>query len=183
MAKQTAPKQPAPPAIASREEAEAAMARIGELQRLLHAHNAEFDSAVARLNLERAPVLETLQAQIKALGTGLGTWAAKHRTEICAEGRKTARFATGEIVWRDGKPKVWVDDEEAVITTFLAHGLEDLVRVRQEINKEAILEDPSRIEGLAGIAVVSGAEKMTIRPDQTEIEAVEIAVAAKRGRA
>lgn len=163
----------------TREQAESLMRDLGDLQRQIHKAGIRFDERIARINSLRGDVISPLTEQLSEKAKLLAGWAAKHRAEICPEGKKTATFDTGVIQWRDGPPKVFVDDEEAVLGSLNELGLTDFIRVREEIDKEAVLKDPEKVKDVAGLGVVTGAEKMTIKPHQTEIPAVELGSTGK----
>ena len=49
-------------------------------------------------------------------------------------------------------------------------GLERFVRVKEEPNKEAMLNEPDAVRGVAGITINSGIEDFTITPFEVSAE-------------
>ena len=97
----------------------------------------------------------------------------KRRTGLCEANRaeltnngksKSANLVTGEVQWRNRPPSVGIRGTDSVIETLLRLGLERFIRRKEEINKEAILNEPSAVSGVAGITVKTGIEDFAIVP-------------------
>jgi len=58
-----------------------------------------------------------------------------------------------------------------VIETLNRLGLSQFVRSKEEINKEAILNEPEAVKGVAGITVVTGVEDFVITPFEQDVTA------------
>jgi phage host-nuclease inhibitor protein Gam len=58
---------------------------------------------------------------------------------------KTVALTTGEIGWRLRPPKVVVRGVEAVLDKLKRMGLDRFIRTKEEINKEAILNEPDAV--------------------------------------
>lgn len=58
---------------------------------------------------------------------------------------------------------------EAVIEALKRLGLGKFVRTKEEINKEAILNEPDEVRGVAGLNVVTGVEDFVITPFEQEV--------------
>ena len=82
---------------------------------------------------------------------------------------KTANLITGEVQWRQRPPSVRVTGAESVIETLRRLGLSQFVRTKEEVNKEAILNEPEGVKGVAGITVVKGVEDFVITPFEQEV--------------
>jgi hypothetical protein len=55
------------------------------------------------------------------------------------------------VLWRIRPPSVAIRGAEAVIAHAQALGLAKFVRTKEEVNKEAILNEPDQVRGVAGI--------------------------------
>jgi len=53
-------------------------------------------------------------------------------------------------------PSVSVRGAESVIDTLKRLGLGKFVRTKEEVNKEAILNEPDEVRGVAGLNIVTG---------------------------
>ena len=160
-------------AFQNREEANEAVAEIGlaqrERDRITTAMNEELAAVKARYEQEAAPHA----AVIKELGQGVQIWAEANRSELLRDGRtKTVRLAAGEISWRTRPPKVRITGEGIVIQALKKLGLDRFLRVKEEIDKSAILADPEAVASVKGISLSQG-EDFVIKPFATEIEEVQ----------
>lgn len=141
---------------------------IGDLQREYTRIEADISDQLAALTKAAAPRIEQLRERIGTLQAGVQTWCEAHRVEICGKG-KTANLITGEVAWRQRPPSVSVRNADSVIGTLLEHGLAWAVRQKTEVNKEAILADPSAVAGIKGLTVVTGLEDFVITPFEADL--------------
>ena len=58
-----------------------------------------------------------------------------------------------------------------MLDTLLRMGLGRFVRVKNEPNKEAMLNEPDAVRGIAGISIVSGLEDFIVTPFEQQAEA------------
>jgi phage host-nuclease inhibitor protein Gam len=58
-----------------------------------------------------------------------------------------------------------------VIDTLKRLALGRFIRTKEEINKEAILNEPDAVAGVAGIAIQRGVEDFVITPFEQEVSA------------
>lgn len=140
---------------ADKEAADRLLGEIGTIQRKIDRIDLDLSEQVAALKKVASEQAAPLAAEIKAKVAALAAFAAQRRDEIIPAGRKSVALSQGVIGFRWGNPTVKVSkgQEDAVITTFQRLGLTDLLREIVEIDREAILRSPARIEGLAGISV------------------------------
>lgn len=61
---------------------------------------------------------------------------------------------------------------DAVIAALKDAGLNDLVRVKEEINKDLILAEPARVAGIKGVRIESR-EEFVAKPFESQIERAE----------
>lgn len=153
-------------------EAAADIKHIGDLQRQLARAQAEMNDAIAHITARYQPTLEAIGDQIKQLQYGVQAYCEANRAELTSEGKtKTANLITGEVQWRQRPPSVSVRGADAVIEALKRLGLGKFVRTKEEINKEAILNEPEAVKGVAGISVVTGVEDFVITPFEQEVTA------------
>lgn len=151
-------------------EAAADIRQIGDLQRNLLRTQAEMNDAIAHITATYQPTLETIGGQIELLQEGVQAFCEANRAELCGKG-KTANLVTGEVQWRQRPPSVRVSKSEVVLETLARLGLSRFIRIKEEVNKEAILDEPEAVKGVAGISVVSGVEDFVITPFEQEVAA------------
>ena len=105
----------------SRDDAQADIKTIGDLQREHTRLTADLNDAVSKLVEAAAPTLKDLSDQITRLQVGVQTWCEAHREELCGKG-KSANLVTGEVTWRIRPPSVNIKGEEAVIALLKSKG-------------------------------------------------------------
>lgn len=166
-------KTPAATVVAnSREEVDAFILQIGEAQRrrdeLQTAMNDELSEIKARYEELAAPHA----AVIQEFGGAVHIWCEAHRSDLTKEGRtKTAKLGNGEVSWRMRPPKVAVRNESIVLAALRGLGLDRFIRRKEEIDRNAILGEPSAVSDVRGIQITQG-EDFVIKPFSTELEEV-----------
>lgn len=169
--KRAAVKLPSLPAPQSREEVTEMIARIGALQRerqvIELAMTEEMEAIKRRHEAEALPKAE----EIRRLTGGVQAWCEANREAICPKGHKTAAFATGEVSWRVTPPAVRVSGAETVMETLRRLGLQRFLRTKEEIAKEAILQEPDAVRGIAGLTITQR-EELIVRPFETQLDEV-----------
>ena len=154
----------------SRDEAAQYIRQIGDLQRKMLREQAEMNDAIAHLTETYQPRLELLKGDIGTRQEGLQAWCEANRAELTNGGKvKTANLVTGEVQWRQRPPSVSVRGADSVIEALKGFGLDRFVRTKEEVNKDAILNEPDAVKGVAGINVVTGVEDFVITPFEQEV--------------
>lgn len=158
----------------SKDDCAASIRAIGDLQREFERHRGAMNDQIAAITQEHQPILSDLQARIESLQAGVQAWCEAHRVHLCGEGDKlgkTANLVTGEVSWRVRPPSVSIRGTDTVLETLLRMGLGRFVRVKNEPNKEAMLNEPDAVRGIAGISIVSGVEDFIVTPFEQQAEA------------
>ena len=163
----------ATPVPQSKNEVADQIRALGDTRRQFERIRAEMNDRIAAITNEFQAQLTPLADQMSAIQTGVQTWCEAHRVDLCGEHDKlgkTANLVTGEVGWRQRPPSVRVTGADTVIETLTRMGLEPFVRTKLEVNKEAILADPDRVRGIAGLAIVSGVEDFFVIPFEATAE-------------
>ena len=147
----------------SKQETMDAIKALGDAQREHMRKIAHLNDQIAQATAVMAPSLDELRAQIAQLQEGIHTWCSAHREELCGKG-KSANLQTGEISWRMRPPSVRVAKVEAVIGWLKTMGMAKYVRVKEEINKDLLLEDKETAGTIPGITIISGVEDFVVQP-------------------
>jgi len=149
----------------TREQTAAEIKHLGDVQRMLGRELADMNDQIALITAQYQPSLEALNAEIDAVQASIQGWCEANRDDLTNGGKvKTANLVTGEVQWRQRPPSVRVREQETVIDTLLRLGLERFVRVKTEINKDAILAEPAAVVGIAGLSIQVGVEDFVITP-------------------
>lgn len=156
----------------SREQAAQAIAEIGTADRELARIQASMNDKLAEIKAYFEEAAEPYNAKIKALTEGVQTWAEANRDTLTQNGKvKTAALTTGEILWRLRPPSVRVTGAEAVLDSLRRLGLKRFIREKEEVNKEAILNEPEAVAHVPGIAISQG-EDFVVVPFAAELAEV-----------
>lgn len=147
------------------------IARIGAITRELTRYDAEMNDKIAEITSTYAPLIESLKEQIKPLQAGVQVWCEANRNELTRGGKvKTADFVTGQVQWRQRPPSVSVRGADAVIERLITLNLVKYLRLKREINKDAILAEPDAVRGVPGITVITGVEDFVIVPAEIDVD-------------
>jgi phage host-nuclease inhibitor protein Gam len=165
------------PAIAvpvpqSREAAAQAVAEIGALSRDLGRIEHDMNDELAAIKEGYEEEAEPRRQRIAALTEGVQTWAEANRDSLTQNGKtKTATLTTGELQWRLRPPSVRVTGADAVLTALRRFGLGRFIRAKEEVNKEAILNEPEAVAHVPGITISQG-EDFVVTPFEAELAGV-----------
>lgn len=139
--------------------------KIGELQREAVRLETQMNDEIAKITQRFSPVIEAIKSDLNLLSKGVQGWCEANRDDLTNNGKtKTANLVTGEIQWRNRPPSVAIRGADSVLETLQRLGLDRFIRSKQEINKEAILNEPLAVAGVAGITVKTGIEDFAIVP-------------------
>ncbi len=153
----------------NRGEAAADIRAVGDLQRDLQRNTADMNDKIAAITAEYQPTLDAISKRIAGLQEGVHTFCEANRAELTNGGKvKTANLVTGDVSWRLRPPSVSIRGADTVIETLKRLALGRFVRAKEEVNKEAILNEPDAVKGVAGISIVTGVEDFVITPFEQE---------------
>ena len=153
----------------TRDDAAADIRKIGDLQREALRQELAMNDAIAEITEKFQPHIDVLKTQLKTLQEGVQGYCEAHRDELTDGGKvKTANLVTGEVSWRQRPPSVSVRGQEAVIDILKRLGLTSFIRTKEEVNKEAILNEADKARGVPGLTIVTGVEDFVITPFEQE---------------
>ena len=169
-AKKTRIKQRAMIAVPqSHDDCAADINTIGRLSREITVAQAAMNDEIAGITDRYTAVFTPLQEEVKSLTAGVQSYCEANRDELTLNGKtKSGQFVTGTVMWRQKPPSVAVRGVEAVIEALKQFGLVRFVRTKEELNKEAILNEPTAISGIAGLSIKKGVEDFVIEPFEQE---------------
>lgn len=169
-AKKTRVKQQAMIAVPqTHDDCAADINKIGRLHREITVTQAAMNDEIAAVTDRYTAEFTPLQEQIKSLSAGVQSFCETNRDELTMNGKvKTGQFITGTVQWRQKPPSVVARGVDAVIEALKQFGLGRFVRVKEELNKEAILNEPAAVAGIAGLSIKSGVEDFVIQPFEQE---------------
>lgn len=160
------------PVPQNKDEASDAIHRIGLAQRERNRIQADMNDALAKLKLEFEEQAKPVNELITSLSAGVQTYCEANRDQLTKDGKvKYYSFAAGEVNWRMRPPKVSITGVDSVLETLKRLSLSRFIRIKEEPNKEAMLNEPEAVSGIAGIKIAQG-EDFVVKPFETELEEV-----------
>lgn len=157
--------------LQSRDDVEVAIKQIGDLQRQLEQTAINQNNELAAITEKYAPILTALKEQIEPIQMAVQAWCESRRDELTQNGKtKTGSFNTGEVQWRQRPPSVAIRGADSVIEALKTHGLIRFIRTKEEVNKEAMLNEPELAGTVAGVTIKTGVEDFVITPFEQELK-------------
>jgi phage host-nuclease inhibitor protein Gam len=153
----------------SHDDCAAVINTIGRLSREITVTQAAMNDEIAAVTDRYTAVFTPLQEQVKAMTAGVQSYCEANRDELTDGGKtKTIGFVTGTVQFRQRPPSVAVRGVDSVIEALKQFGLARFIRVKEELNKDAILNEPAAVAGVAGLSIKSGVEDFVIQPFEQE---------------
>lgn len=152
-------------------EARATIREIGDLNRDALRLEAELNDEIAKLQEQYGAKVAPIRELVTAKQEGLRMFCDVNRDRLTGGGKvKFHRFATGEISWRLRPAKVTIRGKDAVIEAVKAARLgKKFLRIKEDINKEAMLEDRTTAGAIQGVTIGSDGEDFIVEPFETEL--------------
>lgn len=157
-------------ACQSKSEVMEKITQIGNKQREIARLEAEMNDKIAEITDSYKGNINALQLDVESLTHQAQIWCEANRNSLLDKGLKTANFIVGEVSWRYRPAKVTIRKEDFVIEQLEQAGLEQFIRIKKNVNKEAILADPSAVQGISGVSIVQGVEDFIITPFEVEVK-------------
>jgi len=157
----------------TREEAEQLLKQIGGLQNQVTAIEGNMNDQLIKIKEKFEVKAKPLNDEIADKFHALHIWAEANKITLLNGKAKTAKIATGELSWRTTPPSCRLTKQGVVIETLKRMNLLEMIRTKEEVNKEAVLANPEAVEGIAGISI-SQREEFVAKPFETNIERAEV---------
>lgn len=155
----------------TREDAVFAVGRIGTLRREIVARKSAADEQIRAVGEKVEEDLAPLAEELRQYEEGIQAYCEANRGAL-TEGRvKFHDFGTGRVSWRLRPPRVAIRGADAVIEGCKRLGLGRFLRVKEEINKDAMLADADTARQIAGVSISSEGEDFVIEPVELETAA------------
>lgn len=142
---------------------------IGNKQREIARLEAEMNDKIAEITDSYKGNINALQLDVERLTHQAQIWCEANRNSLLDKGLKTANLIVGEVSWRYRPAKVNVRKEDFVIEQLEQQGLTQFIRVKKNVNKDAVLADRQAVQDIDGITIVDGVEDFVITPFEIEV--------------
>ena len=155
------------------EEVDKLVADIGELQREMATLEFAMNQQIEALKAHFGPKVDLLSEAIKDKLQAIEAYAASNRVELTQDGKtKTVKLRSGTLSWRFTPRAVTVRGVQQVIERLKELGLHQYLRVKTEIDKQAILANPEKALAVEGIKLTRR-EEFVVTPSYTQVEVVK----------
>lgn len=160
------------------EDAAAAVARIGVLQRAAKAIADMTDAKVTEIRERADAELQPVHRELHETFDGILRFAAAHRDELTRGGTtKSVKLPTGTIRWRDTPAKLEIDNESELLRLLTEGKYDELIRTpKPELDKPAIKKAMQDGLALPG-AELTQTEEFHVKPEEGTGELNESKVA------
>lgn len=153
------------PVPQDRDQAAASVAHIGLLARKLGRLEADMNDRISRIKEDYEARAEPLRQQRADAVEGLRIWAEANRAALTqADKTKTVDLGTGLLRWRFRPPSVRIAKLDDVIDRLKALGLQRFVRIKEEVNKDAMRDEPDVARAVPGVSIGSAGEDFVVEP-------------------
>lgn len=154
----------------TREDCDAMIKDLGIVRRDILRLEADMNDRLAAVKDEYEKKAQPLKEKAEELFSGIETWSEANRAVLTNSGKvKFSEFGNGVIRWRLRPARVVIRSAEAVIESLKELGLTRFVRVKEEVNKDAILDDPDAVRAVKGISIGSAGEDFAVEPFEKEL--------------
>ncbi|MGG4624334.1 host-nuclease inhibitor Gam family protein [Serratia odorifera] len=155
----------------NRDDIAEAIKRLGELDREMSALENELNEKISQLTDRYMTSIKQSKSQYQRLYQDIAIWCEANKERLLTDdGKKSVNLITGEVKWRIRPPAVIVNDPQQALAALKRFGLNQFIRTRETINKEAILHQPEQIKGIAGIAILEGQEDVIVTPYEKALD-------------
>ncbi|RRW89170.1 host-nuclease inhibitor protein Gam [Pandoraea apista] len=145
---------------------------IGDVNREIIRLQAAMNDEIAIITQRYQEQMSPHQEHLLSMQSGVQVWCEANRDRLTEGGKvKSHNFVTGQIQWRVRPPSCTVRGAESVIELLKVRSLDRFVRVKEEINKEAILNEPDAVKDVPGISINTGIEDFVIEPFEQTADA------------
>ncbi len=159
----------------NREEVNEAIAEIGRLQRERERIQTKMNDLMAVIKADYDAAAKPYADRLSELVKGVQLWCEANRTSLTKDGRvKFHEFATGIVKWRLTPWSVSLSKAGEVLALLKAKAQLKYVRIKEEIDKDALLADREALLStpIKGVTFKQR-EEIAIVPHESKIEEVQ----------
>lgn len=164
----------------SLEEVSDLIRQLGERHRKIDTINTKLNEQVEKLKAEAMEKTQPEEKEIEDLFERIRIFAESHREELTEGGKtKTCKLPTGEIYWRFTPPAVTLRDVKKVIEQCKERKLKQFLRIKEEVDKQAMLKEPDVAKTIKGVTIEQK-EEFVVKPSDLDVEISKIAKKPKK---
>lgn len=150
-------------------EADQYLRDIGALNIQLRDIDTNLREATAKLKQKAEDQAAPIRADVERKWLGLQSWAQANRKRM-TQGGKTIRLPSGSISWRILPAKVTLKGVLDIIALLKSNrNWKKFLRVKYEVDKDAMLKDKQTAKSIAGVTIGSEGEAIDYEVDETKL--------------
>ncbi|MFH1866589.1 MAG: host-nuclease inhibitor Gam family protein [Patescibacteria group bacterium] len=159
------------------------LSKIAKHQTAIEHEEVCLNKTMNRLRAKAQPKINKHQQAIQNLLNSLFIFAEENRSKLTYWGkRKSVKIATGSFGWRLTPIAVTIQNAAEIIQELKRRKLLNFIRIKETVNKEAILKRPTQVADIRGISI-SQREEFRVKPSRITVEIVSgIRISKKRRR-
>jgi phage host-nuclease inhibitor protein Gam len=143
---------------------------IGEAQRHIDKIATDLNDEVEKLKEKAAEKAKQFEDAVAGLFEGLYIFAETNRAKLTDNDKiRIIKVISGQFGWRTNPPSVEAKDVAKAIAELKTKGLAEYVRIKEELDKEAILKNQAVVNVLKEISIKQD-EMFFVKPDEIEAE-------------
>ncbi len=143
---------------------------IGQIERNISQINSRLNENISNLTQVATEKVTPHSERQSELLEGLYVFAEARRAELTEDGRKkTVDLPTGTIAWRLTPSAVSLNNLERILALIKELGLIKFIRIKEEIDKEAMLREPEVAKTIKGVTI-SQKEEFVVKPTESDAE-------------
>jgi len=151
-------------------EANEVLMALGQAERDIETVNTRLNTSIEALKAAASAKIKPVQELNDERLLGLFAFAEANRGELTDEGKKkTVTLPTGTLAWRMTPPAVSLRGVKEILAELKARRLRRFIRVKLEVDKEAMLKEPKAAEKVPGVTI-SQREEFVVKPAETDAE-------------
>jgi len=139
--------------------------RIGKLNEQISCIEEQMHDEIVDAQEKCERQAEPLREKRNILTEGVQIYCETHRAVLTDnEKRKFHNFKAGQVEWRNLPPSVSVRSVKDALKSLKENGLLHFIRTKEELDKEAMLKNQTKVAEVKGITIKSGGETFSITP-------------------
>lgn len=147
---------------------------IGDKQRSIEIIKNRLERYIEQEKERASKEIDKLQEIIENMVDAIYQYSVKNRKELTSDDRrKVLRVLSGTFGWRKTQSKVHIDDIDKVVKVIKERNLDQFLRIKTEVNKMAMRQDPDTAKEIPGISI-SQVETFFVKPSETDVKVVRI---------
>ena len=147
--------------------------KIAELQKKGNKIAEEANTRIKEIRNCANKEISALEDQISELASAIFDYYLKNKKELTVDGKlKIVKLCEGYF-WEyfiPGSVRI-IKEEQNAIKELIKRGLREFIRIKKEVDKEAIQRRPGKIEGMKYIKISEKKKKFSVTPNDTGISA------------